>query len=245
MTETIFSVLIVDDEPIACEILEQHLNKMGGYKIAGKCKNVLEAFSILNQQKVDILLLDINLPEISGIDFLKSLKNPPLVIFTTAYSEFALQSYDLDAVDFLLKPISFPRFIKAMNKAAGILNPPQTGIPDNASKDPNQEIMFVRSGGKWIRIDLSRLWFVEGLKDYIRLWIDEGRITVHSTMGNFEEQLLAYKRFVRVHKSYIVNMDYILELDGNSIKIKDQLIGIGQTYRQQVQKVFEAYKFLQ
>lgn len=245
MNDTTFSVLIVDDEPIACDILEQHLNKMEGYSIAGKCKNVLEAFSIINRRKVDILLLDINLPEISGIDFLKTLKNPPLVIFTTAYSEYALQSYDVDAVDFLLKPIPFPRFMKAMNKASAILNPSSAPPAETPVKNAEQEVMFVRSGGKWIKIDLLKLWFVEGLKDYIRLWTDEGRITVHSTMANFEEQLLAYKRFVRVHKSYIVNMDYILELDGNSIKIKDQLIGIGQTYRQQVQKVFEAYKFLQ
>jgi len=244
MTALPFSVLIVDDEPIACNILEQHLLKMEGFTIAGKCKNVLEAFSILNKQKVDIILLDINLPEISGIDFLKTLKNPPLVIFTTAYSEFALQSYDLDAVDFLLKPISFARFMKAMNKAAGILNPQVNPPAESAFRNAEQEIMFVRSGGKWIRVDLLKLWFVEGLKDYIRLWTDEGRVTVHSTMGNFEEQLMPYKRFVRVHKSYIVNMDYILELDGNSIKIKDQLIGIGQSYRHQVQKVFDAYKFL-
>lgn len=244
MTTAPFSVLIVDDEPIACNILEQHLQKMEGFTIAGQCKNVLEAFSVLNKQKVDIMLLDINLPEISGVDFLKTLKNPPLVIFTTAYSEYALQSYDLDAVDFLLKPISFARFMKAMNKATAILNPQVNPPAESSFRNAEQEVMFVRSGGKWIRIDLMKLWFVEGLKDYIRLWTDEGRVTVHSTMGNFEEQLLPYKRFVRVHKSYIVNMDYILELDGNSIKIKDQLIGIGHTYRHQVQKVFDAYKFL-
>lgn len=244
MNKELIKVLIVDDEPIAIMILETFLNKLPGYHMLKPCKNALEALSVINKEKVDVLLLDINLPEVNGIDFIKNLNAPPLVIFTTAYSDFAVQSYELNAIDYLLKPISFERFSIAMNKVNDLLKPTVDPTATYEKDSEKQDIMFVRSSGKWIKIDLLKLWFVEGLKDYIRLWTDSGRITVHSTMMNFEEQLSAYKRFVRVHKSYIVNMDYVLEVDGNSIKIKDQMIGIGNTYRDQVQKVFESYRFI-
>lgn len=244
MNKELINVLIVDDEPIAIMILETFLNKLPGYHMLKPCKNALEALSVINKEKVDVLLLDINLPEVNGIDFIKNLNAPPLVIFTTAYSDFAVQSYELNAIDYLLKPISFERFSMAINKVSDLLKPTKEHTATYEKDTEKQDIMFVRSSGKWIKIDLLKLWFVEGLKDYIRLWTDSGRITVHSTMMNFEEQLAPYKRFVRVHKSYIVNMDYVLEVDGNSIKIKDQLIGIGNTYRDQVQKVFESYRFI-
>lgn len=236
-------VLITDDEPLAREILETHLQKLPGFRLAGSCKNVLEAFSMINKQAVDILLLDINMPEINGIDFLRTLKRPPLVIFTTAYSEYAVQSYELNAVDYLVKPVAFERFVQAMNKAANLLKP-NGGAPAAERQAMADRMLFVRSDGKWIRIDLCTLWFVEGLKDYVKLWTNEGRITVHSTMKNFEEQLAPYGNFARVHKSHIVNMDYISEVGTQYVKIRDQQISIGNTYREEFNKLLEAYKFL-
>jgi DNA-binding LytR/AlgR family response regulator len=235
-------VAIVDDEPLAAEVLQTYLHKIEGMELVGTCKNALEAFALLNKQTVDLMLLDINMPEITGIDFLKTIKHPPLVIFTTAYSEFAVESYDLHAVDYLLKPIPFERFLKAIKKAMDLLMPTQQATPPTAGAASGDKLMFVRSEGKWIKIDLAKLWFVEGLKDYVRLWMDEGRVTVHSTMKNFEEQLSAYSNFVRVHKSHIVNLEYISEVDGSSIKIKDQMIAIGSTYKDDVYKVLNGYK---
>jgi DNA-binding LytR/AlgR family response regulator len=201
---------------------------------------------LLNKQRVDIMLLDINMPEITGIDFLRTIKNPPKVIFTTAYAEYALESYELDAVDYLLKPVPFDRFLKAINKAAEaikssekpVLNEPSTAI------NVSDKLMFVKSGGKLIKVDLSKLWFVEGLKDYITLWTEQGKIVVHSTMKHIEEHLISNPNFARVHKSYIVNLDHIDEVDGNMIRIKGQSVIIGNTYRDEIYNILNRYKFL-
>lgn len=233
-------VAIVDDEPLAQEILQSYLQKLPEAELVGVCKNALEAFALLNKQTVDLLLLDINLPEITGIDFLKSLKHPPKVIFTTAYTEHALESYELNAIDYLIKPIAFDRFLRAINKVQNELQPAKK----QANTSSSEKLLFVRSEGKWIKIDLRKLWFVEGLKDYVRLWTDDGRITVHSTMKNFEEQLKPYSNFVRVHKSHIINLEYISEVDGSSIQIKDQFIAIGNTYKEEVQKIIDGYRLL-
>lgn len=239
-----FRVAIVDDEPLAGEILQTYLLKIPGAELAGTCSNALEAFALISKEHIDVLLLDINMPGISGVELLKTLRNPPLVIFTTAYSEYAVESYELNAVDYLLKPVPFARFARAINKAAELLQPSQKPVIAPASAAAGDRLMFVRSEGKWIKIDLAKVWFVEGLKDYVRLWSDDGRITVHSTMKNFEEQLSSYQNFVRVHKSHIINLEYITEVEGNSITIKDQLIAIGSTYRDDVHRVLNSYKLL-
>jgi DNA-binding LytR/AlgR family response regulator len=233
-------LLIVDDEPIAREILEGYVSKITSLEWVGSCKNALEAFALLSKQPVDVVLLDINMPEMSGIELLKSLKNPPRVIFTTAYSEYAVESYELNALDYLLKPVSFPRFLAAITKAQDtIYSSQQTQPLETTTSD---QLLFVRSEGKWININLHKLWLVEGLKDYVRLWIGDERITVHSTLKNFEQQLLPYVQYVRVHKSHIVNLHFVTEMDGNNIQVKDQQIAIGSTYKEEVQKRIERYK---
>ena len=239
-------VLIIDDEPIAQDILESYVQKIPGLTVAGKCKNALEAFSMINKNRIDLLLIDINMPEISGIDFLKSLKNPPLVIFTTGYSEYAVESYELNAIDYLLKPVSFERFLKAINKATDILQASQPIIPSSSApaSDANTSVLFVKSNGKLLKIDLKELWLVEGLKDYLKLHTDKGKIIVHSTMKNFEEQLAHMPNFIRVSKSNIININYISEIEGNVIRLKDQQATIGGTYKENVHKVLNNYKLL-
>jgi DNA-binding LytR/AlgR family response regulator len=234
-------VLIVDDEPIAREILEGYLSKIDTLELVGVCKNAFEAFSELSKQSVDVILLDINMPEMSGIDLLKSLKNPPQVIFTTAYTDYAVESYELNALDYLVKPISFPRFLASITKAQEAKNPSAMPTPEIATAD---QLLFVRSEGKWVNINLQNLWLVEGLKDYLRLWIGDERITVHSTMKNFEQQLEPYTQFVRVHKSHMVNLTFVTEVDGNSMLIKDQHIAIGSTFKDDVNKRLDSYKLL-
>ncbi len=231
---------IVDDEPLAREVLLSYVRQMEHLELVGTCKNAFELLALINQKQVDVVLLDIDIPEITGIDFIKSLKNPPQVIFTTAYPQFALESYELNAIDYLVKPISLERFIKAIHKIPQALSPKNQLIPDPASQ--TDRLLFVRSEGKWIKIDVGKIWFVEGVKDYIRLWTDDGRVVIHSTMKNFEEQLLNHAQFIRVHKSFIVNLDYIEEIDTNSIKIRDQFIAIGGTYRDEVHNRLDGYK---
>jgi DNA-binding LytR/AlgR family response regulator len=237
-------ILIVDDEPLARGILESYVEKMPGLEIVASCKNALEAFSILSKQTVDLVLLDINMPEINGIELLKTLKNPPMVIFTTAYPEFAVASYDLNAIDYLLKPIPFERFLKAIDKVRGLLQNKQNTDNTTPSFSIENDILFVKTEGKLVKIDLGQLLFIEGLKDYLKLWMESGKLVVHSTMKNMEEQLSKRQNFVRVNKSYIINMKYVTEVDGNSIRIKDQLITIGNTYREDVQKLFDKYKLI-
>ncbi len=237
-------VLIIDDEPIARDIMETYVQKLPELELAGKCKNALEAFRFISQQHVDLLLLDINMPEINGMDFLKTLKNPPLVIFTTAYAEYAIESYELNAVDYLLKPVSFERFMKGAMKAIDISRSDTRVVAVQSAPSQIDNLMFVKAEGKLVRIDLSELWLAEGLKDYVRLWTEKGKIIVHSTMKNFEEQLSAYPNFLRIHKSYIVNVKYISEVDGNSIRIKDQLVTIGSTYRDETFTMLNTYKLL-
>lgn len=238
-------VLIVDDEPIAQTILVQYISRVPGLQLAGQCKNALEAFSFLSKNKADILLLDINMPEISGLDLLKTIKNPPLVIFTTAYAEYAVESYELNAVDYLLKPFSFERFLKAIHKATELLQQtkPEHQTPLQSSENkPDTNIIFVKSEGKLLKTNLHELWLVEGLKDYVKLWTLSGKIIVHSTMKNIEDQLGKNTDFVRVNKSYIINTKYITAIDGNCIVVKDQKIPIGSTYKDVVQKLLDNYR---
>jgi DNA-binding LytR/AlgR family response regulator len=171
------------------------------------------------------------------------------VIFTTAYTEFAIESYEHNAIDYLLKPFSFDRFLKAIDKALKIIRAaenPAIQVQKSAglSPDDSNELMFVKSEGKLIKIDLKQLWLVEGLKDYVQLWIDGGKIIIHTTMKNMEDQLANHAHFTRVHKSYIVNLRFITEVWGNSIKIKNQEITIGSTYRDEVDRKLGGYKFL-
>ncbi|OSZ77973.1 DNA-binding response regulator [Chitinophagaceae bacterium IBVUCB1] len=231
-------ILITDDEPIAQDILETYISKIPGMQLAGKCRNAIEAYRILSSQPVDVLLLDINMPEITGMDFIKSLKAPPLVIFTTAYTEYAIESYELNAIDYLLKPISFERFLKAIQKANDVWQhqQPATKTPDNT--------VFIKADGKLVRIDLTQLLYAEALRDYIQLHTTDGKKLIHCTMKSLEETLAPYAHFIRVQKSYIVNIQYITEADGNTLYIKGQPVSIGNTYKEQVLAVLNKYRLV-
>jgi len=238
-----WQILIVDDEPLARGILESYIEKISGLDIVASCKNAIEAFSVISKKRVDLLLLDINMPEINGIELLKTLKNPPIVIFTTAYPEYAVVSYDLNAIDYLLKPIPFDRFLKAIDKAREAANMKEGSGPMHL-QSADSSMLFVKTEGKLVKIDLGKLLFVEGLKDYLKLWMESGNLIIHSTMKNMEEQLTKRSNFIRINKSYIINMRYVKEVDGNSVRIQNQLITIGNTYRDEVLGLFNKHKLL-
>lgn len=234
----ILKVLIADDEPIARDILTDYVSKAPMLELVATCSNALEVFAALNKQKVDLLLLDINMPEITGMDLLRSLKEPPMVIFTTAYSEYAIESYELNAVDYLLKPISFDRFMKAVSKAQDVHS-----VKDVAAAPSSQDdVIFVKSDGKHIRVELSELVLIEGVKDYVRLHLQNSSLLVHSTMKNMEEQLATYNDFLRVHKSYLVNLKHIREIDGNMLRLGDTTVVVGNTYKDKVAEILNRFK---
>jgi DNA-binding LytR/AlgR family response regulator len=235
--------LIVDDEPLAREIIQTFLGEYTELTIAGSCRNAMEAFALLNQVEVEIIFLDINMPEVSGIDFVKMLKKAPLIVFTTAYAEFALESYSLNAVDYLLKPIAKDRFRQAMGKVIAQLK--LNNSPDELAKESNDNsLLFVRSEGKWMKIDLAKLQWAESLKDYVRLWTAEGRITIHSTMKNLEDQLSAHPKFVRIHKSFLVNLEFVQQVDVNEVCVAESRVAIGSSYKSALQERLNQFRLL-
>ncbi len=223
--------LVVDDEPLAREGIAEYVSETPFLELVGICKNALEASQVLQQHTVDLVFLDIHMPRISGIEFLRSLSNPPMVIFTTAYREYAIEGFELDVVDYLVKPISFQRFLKGANKAFE-----QFEMKQN---QPNEEIsikddsFFIKSDRKFIRVYFDEILFIEGLKDYIFIHTHNAK---HMTLLSLKsvEKLLPGNGFMRVHRSYIVALDCIEQMDGNQLKIKDKVIPIGKHMKESV-----------
>jgi len=229
-----YSCLIVDDEQLARQLLEGFVNKIPGLKLKGMCKNPLEAMEILNNEKIDIILLDIQMPELTGVEFLRSLKNKPTTIFTTAYSEYALEGYELDVVDYLVKPFSLDRFIQAINKATGQIDLKRKAERGNESPG-DQEFVLLHADHKIYKVKLNEIQYIEGLKEYVSYYTKEKRIIVLQSLKSIEESL-PKDRFIRIHRSYIVPIDKIKSLDGNQVQIGDKLIPIGRSYKDEVMK---------
>lgn len=221
--------LIVDDEVLAQDVLALYVSRLDFLTLTGRCSNALQAFATLNREQVDIMFLDIKMPEMSGLDLVKSLKNPPRVIVTTAYDEYALEGYELDIVDYLLKPIRFERFLKAINKVQQLQNTTQ-----NAGVVPNavDETFYVRSDRKLVRIDLREVRYMESLKNYLAIHTGNQKIIVYTTLSNLEEELKPNPCFIQVHKSFIVNTRFVAEVGNNMIRLKDNTeLPIGGNYK--------------
>jgi DNA-binding LytR/AlgR family response regulator len=221
--------LIVDDEILAQEVLAMYISKIDFLQLAGCCDNAIQAFSVLNKQQIDIMFLDIKMPEMSGLDLLKSLKNPPKVILTTAYDEYAVECYELDVVDYLLKPIRFERFMKAAHKVQSI----EDRIQGRNNLSLAEEEFYVRSDRKLIRIVPGEILYIEALKNYLSIVTAMGKILVHSTLTNIEEELKSYSYFQRIHKSFIINTRFVSEVDNNLVRLKNKAeLPVGGHYRE-------------
>ncbi len=230
--------LIIDDEPLAQEVLETLIGLNPNLTLVGKCSNALEAYQALQQQEnIDILFLDIQMPQLTGIDFLKSLKTPPLVIFTTAYPQYAAESYELNAVDYLLKPIALTRFNAAIQKAEAqhkAKNPAPEGMSLGAAT--HEDFIFVKADKKLVKINFDEILFIEGLKDYVIIRTTSGRVITLQTMKSLEEKLPS-ELFRRIHRSYIVAMQRIDAVDGSMVEIAKQIIPIGKIYRDEILEI--------
>ncbi|HRI01961.1 MAG TPA: LytTR family DNA-binding domain-containing protein [Saprospiraceae bacterium] len=230
-------VLIVDDEPLAGEILETYIQQMPNLSLVARCFNAIEANELLQTQEVDLLLLDIEMPFLSGIDFAKNMQRPPLIIFTTAYPEFALEGFNLNAIDYLLKPISFDRFLKAINKVSERLK-----IKHESESTQTNDYIFVKADKKLIKLNFSDIVYIEGLKDYVMIHTDQARIVTLQTMKSLEEKL-PQKLFLRTHRSYIVNLKKISAIVGNGIEVitKSQTkhLPIGKNHKDDLEKMID------
>lgn len=226
-----YSCLIVDDEPIAREIVENYCNYLPSLQVAGSCANALEAKAILQEHSIDILFLDINMPVLDGIAFLKTLKTPPQVIFTTAYKEYASDAFDLSACDYLLKPFSLERFIVAIDKAVEGLRSRTVSTPDNKPDD----FIFVRAGGKIFKILFADLLYAEASGNNTKIVTSQTSLLPAMTLSNFEDMLPA-ALFLRTHRSFIINKSKISHLEGNRVFIGDTEIPIGSNFRERFLK---------
>ncbi len=224
--------LIVDDELLAQDVLALYISRIGSLTLAGRCNNALQAFAALSRSPVDIMFLDIKMPEMSGMDLLKSLKHPPKVVLTTAYEEYALEGYELDIVDYLLKPIRFERFLKAINKVQQLQNPLSASGPLSKEMD---EPFYVRSERKLVRIDPQEVRYIESFRNYLTIHTGSQKITIYATLANIEEELHPNPCFIQVHKSFIVNTRFVSELGNSMLRLKDNTeIPIGGNYKDAV-----------
>ncbi len=231
--------LLVDDEKLALELMEDNVAKVPYLKLQGKCKNALEAMDFLRREPVDLIFLDVQMPGISGIQFLNSLTNPPMVIMVTAYDNYALEGFNLDVVDYILKPFSFERFLKAVNKVSELVSLRQqkdtAAQPAPAKEAPGPDYIFVNADYSIVRINIPDIMYVEGLKDYIKIYLkntDKAVIT-RLSMRYMEEKLPAGS-FARVHKSYIVSLDKITAFKKNRVMLNQTEIPVSDNFKDKV-----------
>jgi DNA-binding LytR/AlgR family response regulator len=220
--------IAIDDEPLALNVIKEFCEKTGFLNLIGTFNNPFDALKLFREHQVDFLFLDIQMPNISGIEFYKSLTNPPMVIFTTAYSEHAHTGFDVNAVDYLVKPFSFERFVRAINKVYELKSlRKEIQIHSNSGL---AEFIMVKVEYNTVRIDLKDILFIEGLKDYVKMFYGAKHLLTKSTLKNIEEKL-PEERFCRVHKSYIISFEKIERIENNRIIIGEHRIPVGDQYR--------------
>jgi len=224
--------LIIEDEPLAAEILSDHITALQQLELVGICSNAVQAMNALQENTIDLIFLDLHLPRIKGFEFLQSLANPPQVIVTTAYQEYALQGYEYNVVDYLLKPIEFPRFLKAIQKLRYLEK--QRNQQQSGTKQ--RPYLFFNVNKKKVRVYLDEILYIESLRDYVRIYQGSGSIVSKISISHLERQLPA-DRFQRIHRSFLINTAAIKVYDATTVEIKDQVIPIGRNYR----KAFEQY----
>lgn len=221
--------IIVEDERLAQQVVEAYIERTAQFELLAICSNALEATAILNRQQVDLIFLDIQLPGMTGLNFLRTLQKPPLVILTTAHPDYALESYEFNVIDYLLKPISYERFLKAVNKIVeGSLLSQKTAVENDH--------IYIKSSGKFIKVNFTDIIYIEGMKDYLKICTSTSNIVTLQTMNEME-RLLPQQQFIRVHKSYIVSLKHIRSIYGNNIETEKLTVPVGINYKERVMQL--------
>lgn len=235
----ILKCLVIDDEPPAREIIHSYINEMPLLEFAGECGNALQSISFLQQNYIDLIFLDIKMPQMNGNEFLKTIKNPPPVIFTTAYIDYAIEGYELDVIDYLLKPVKFDRFVKAVNKAFILKGQTVANVKQAADTPMQESFVYFRCERKMVKVMLRDILYIESMKDYVKIFTaDEVVITKLSL--NSVQSMLPEKEFLRTHRSYIVSASKIKSYTHELVAINKAEIPIGKLYRS---RVLEAVSF--
>ena len=228
--------LLIDDEPPALKVLASHISNINGLEIVAQCKNAIEALDILEQKTVDIIFLDIKMPKIIGTEFLKSLSNPPKVIFVTAYREYAIEGFELDAVDYLVKPVSFERFIKAINKVKRIMGQETSNYTTDYKSNPDA-FVYLKVDKNMNKVYINDIVYIESWKDYIKLFLTSGKNLLVKQSISSMENMLSDHSFLRVHRSYMVSINKVLGYNNLSLQIDSKDIPIGRLYKQAVMQM--------
>ena len=224
-----YKCVIVDDEDLARGLIETYLSQLPGFEIVASCANAIEASQILNKNKIDLLFLDIEMPVLKGTDFFKNLVDKPKVIFTTAYRDYAHDGFELDAIDYLLKPIFFDRFFKAIQKFLSQQNTKESTIVSTVTPIKS-DFIFVAENRKQVKIKLDSILYVESIKDYIKIYLNDSLHTIKYSISAFHKEL--DYRFIRIHRSYIVNSDKVTAYTANDVEIGQIEIPIGGNYKE-------------
>lgn len=233
--------LVIDDEPLARRILERYIDAMPSLELSQACSNALEASAFLLEHDIDVMFLDIKMPELTGVDFLKTLNHPPQVIITTAYSEYALEGYEYSVVDYLLKPIAFERFVKAVNK----LKPPENKTPKTTREQkPKDNFIFVKTDQAHLKIKYQEIDYLQGYGNYVKIFTVDRKILISDTLTRLE-RILPGELFTRIHKSYIVSITKIERITDNRVTIKDTVIPIGRMYKSKVNDIIKKFELPQ
>lgn len=233
--------LVVDDEPIAADILEMYIKNMPDLMLIAKCKNAVEAFRLMQEYNVDLVFLDIQMPQVSGLDFLKSLNNPPKIIITTAFRKYAIEGFELNVVDYLLKPISFERFLKAVDKYYQ-LNKSQTPISMEVNLSACENLfIYVKADRKTLKVHLDEILYIESLKDYVIIYLKDQKIITKQFISYFEDQLPP-NLFLRIHRSYIVSINKIDSVSKSTVEIGKKELPISRNYKNEVLKTLHLEK---
>jgi DNA-binding LytR/AlgR family response regulator len=225
--------LLIDDEPPALKVLASYISAINGLEIAGQCGSAIEALTVLHQKTVDVIFLDIKMPRLLGTDFLKNLSHPPKVIFVTAYREYAVDGFELDAVDYLVKPVSFERFFKAITKLNRLMGREPSVMIANNTTDPGA-FVYLKVDRDMKKVFVNDIVYIESWKDYVKIFLTGGKSLLVKQSISAMEHLLSEHKFVRVHRSFIVSLHKISGYNGVSLQLSEQEIPIGRLYKQAV-----------
>lgn len=231
--------MVVDDEPPALEVLRTYIQRVQSLELSATCSDAIQAFHLLKQHPIDLIFLDIQMPQILGTDFLRALKNAPKVIFTTAYRKFAVEGFELEAVDYLLKPISFERFLKAVNRVMD--NPVSLPGLQEEKSAVNTAFIYFRSDRRMIKVILDDILYIESLKDYIRIVTVQSTIITKQSISSLEEQL-PHEKFLRIHRSFIISTNRISSYTHELVWVGQTELPISRMYRHEVEKILRLKK---
>jgi len=231
---------LIDDEPPALKVLSSYISNIDGLEIVAQCKNAIEALDVLRQKTVDVIFLDIKMPKILGTDFLKNLSHPPKVIFVTAYRDYAVDGYELDAVDYLVKPVSFERFFRAITKLNRLVGQVAPRATINA-KENSDGFVYLKVGRDMKKVFLDDIVYVEGWKDYVKVFLANNKTILVRQSISATENLLSDHMFLRVHRSFVVSLDKVTGYNGVSVQLATKEIPIGRLYKQIVMEKLQAH----